>query len=165
MTAPLTADTHEYGLVGDGTADDRPALQELVDVLGDATAEDGRPRTVRAPAGRYVIRNEPVLWRSGVSLVGAGRGATCFALSNRSYSVSRSESWTHSCALRTSRTVLDVLVTRVRAASGGTDRVRGPGRRGRVPSRPGVSGPVWADRCLHPSLWWVRGGAVRRRMG
>lgn len=82
MTAPLTADAHEYGLAGDGTADDRPALQELVDVLGDATAEDGRPRTVRVPAGRYVIRNEPVLWRSGVSLIGAGRGATCFALSN-----------------------------------------------------------------------------------
>ncbi|MFF4471661.1 glycosyl hydrolase family 28-related protein [Streptomyces sp. NPDC001599] len=73
MTAPLTADAHEYGLVGDGAADDRPALQELVDALGDATAEDGRPRTVRVPTGRYVIRNEPVLWRSGVSLIGAGR--------------------------------------------------------------------------------------------
>ncbi|CAM5685410.1 Right-handed parallel beta-helix repeat-containing protein OS=Streptomyces tendae OX=1932 GN=GUR47_20485 PE=4 SV=1 [Streptomyces tendae] len=82
MTAPLTADAHEYGLVGDGTADDRPALQKLVDVLGDATAEDGRPRTVRVPAGRYVIRDRPVRWRSGVSLVGAGRGATCFALAN-----------------------------------------------------------------------------------
>jgi len=53
MTAPLAADAHEYGLAGDGTADDRPALQELVDVLGDATAEDGRPCTVRVPAGRY----------------------------------------------------------------------------------------------------------------
>jgi hypothetical protein len=82
MTAPLTADAHEYGLVGDGTADDRPALQQLVDALGDATAADGRPRTVRVPAGRYVIRDRPVLWRSGVSLTGAGRGATCFALAN-----------------------------------------------------------------------------------
>ncbi|MFE1011385.1 right-handed parallel beta-helix repeat-containing protein [Streptomyces sp. NPDC058794] len=82
MTAPLTADAHEYGLVGDGTADDRPALQKLVDALGDATAADGLPRTVRVPAGRYVIRDRPVLWRSGVSLTGAGRGATCFALAN-----------------------------------------------------------------------------------
>ncbi|MFB6554692.1 right-handed parallel beta-helix repeat-containing protein [Streptomyces sp. NPDC056405] len=82
MTAPLTADAHEYGLAGDGTADDRPALQKLVDALGDATAADGRPRTVRVPAGRYVIRDRPVLWRSGVSLIGAGRGATCFALTN-----------------------------------------------------------------------------------
>ncbi|MGC9442068.1 right-handed parallel beta-helix repeat-containing protein [Streptomyces sp. WG5] len=82
MTVPLTADAHEYGLVGDGTADDRPALQKLVDTLGDATAADGRPRTVRVPAGRYVIRDRPVLWRSGVSLTGAGRGATCFALTN-----------------------------------------------------------------------------------
>ncbi|MER7050953.1 right-handed parallel beta-helix repeat-containing protein [Streptomyces sp. NPDC000351] len=82
MTAPLTADAHAYGLVGDGTADDRPALQKLVDALGDATAADGRPRTVRVPAGRYAIRDRPVLWRSGVSLIGAGRGATCFALAN-----------------------------------------------------------------------------------
>ncbi|KFG74698.1 glycosyl hydrolase family 28-related protein [Streptomyces mutabilis] len=82
MTAPSTADAHEYGLVGDGTADDRPALQKLVDALGDATAAAGRPRTVRVPAGRYVIRDRPVLWRSGVSLIGAGRGATCFALAN-----------------------------------------------------------------------------------
>ncbi|MFJ6075592.1 right-handed parallel beta-helix repeat-containing protein [Streptomyces sp. NPDC093065] len=82
MTAPLTADAHEYGLVGDGVADDRPALQKLVDALGDATAADGRPRTVRVPAGRYAIRDRPVLWRSGVSLAGAGRGATCFELSN-----------------------------------------------------------------------------------
>ncbi|MEJ1198184.1 MULTISPECIES: right-handed parallel beta-helix repeat-containing protein [unclassified Streptomyces] len=82
MTAPLTADAHDYGLAGDGTADDRPALQKLVDALGDATAADGRPRTVRVPAGRYVIRDRPVLWRSGVSLIGAGRGATCFALAN-----------------------------------------------------------------------------------
>ncbi|GAA5210144.1 right-handed parallel beta-helix repeat-containing protein [Streptomyces thinghirensis] len=82
MTAPLTADAHDFGLAGDGTADDRPALQKLVDALGDATAADGRPRTVRVPAGRYVIRDRPVLWRSGVSLIGAGRGATCFALAN-----------------------------------------------------------------------------------
>ncbi|WP_395573073.1 right-handed parallel beta-helix repeat-containing protein [Streptomyces sp. BK79] len=82
MTAPLTADAHAYGLVGDGTADDGPALQKLVDALGDATAADGRPRTVRVPAGRYVIRDRPVRWRSGVSLTGAGRGATCFALTN-----------------------------------------------------------------------------------
>jgi hypothetical protein len=82
MSMPLTADAQEHGLVGDGAADDRPALQKLVDALGDATAEDGRPRTVRVPAGRYVIRDRPVRWRSGVSLVGAGRGATCFALAN-----------------------------------------------------------------------------------
>ncbi|MFJ8805415.1 right-handed parallel beta-helix repeat-containing protein [Streptomyces sp. NPDC102490] len=82
MSMPLTAEAQEYGLVGDGAADDRSALQKLVDALGDATAEDGRPRTVRVPAGRYVIRDRPVRWRSGVSLVGAGRGATCFALAN-----------------------------------------------------------------------------------
>ncbi|MFD8534803.1 hypothetical protein [Streptomyces rubrogriseus] len=40
MTAPLTTDAHEYGLVGDGTADDRPALQELV--ADEATWTGGR---------------------------------------------------------------------------------------------------------------------------
>ncbi|CAL9366683.1 hypothetical protein SUDANB176_00782 [Streptomyces sp. enrichment culture] len=82
MTMPLTVDAREHGLVGDGTANDQPALQGLVDALGEARAADGLPRVIRVPAGRYVIRDQPVLWRSGVSLTGAGRGATCFVLRN-----------------------------------------------------------------------------------
>ncbi|MDN0200478.1 right-handed parallel beta-helix repeat-containing protein [Streptomyces sp. S.PNR 29] len=82
MSLPLTVDAREYGLVGDGTANDQPALQKLVDALGEACAADGRPRTVHVPAGRYVIQDQPVLWRSGVSLIGAGRGTTCFTLCN-----------------------------------------------------------------------------------
>ncbi|GGQ61966.1 right-handed parallel beta-helix repeat-containing protein [Streptomyces flaveolus] len=82
MTAPLTVDAHEHGLAGDGTTDDGPALRKLVDALGDAVAADGRPRTVHVPAGRHLIRDRPVRWRSGVSLVGAGRGTTCFVLAN-----------------------------------------------------------------------------------
>ncbi|GGZ91645.1 right-handed parallel beta-helix repeat-containing protein [Streptomyces echinoruber] len=82
MSLPLTVDAREHGLVGDGTTDDRPALAELVDALGAACAADGRPRIIRVPAGRYLIRDEPVVWRSGVSLIGAGRGATCFVLAN-----------------------------------------------------------------------------------
>ncbi|GGU61127.1 right-handed parallel beta-helix repeat-containing protein [Streptomyces daghestanicus] len=79
---PLTADARAYGLAGDGRTDDGPALQDLVDTLGDACAADGRPRTVRVPAGRYVVQDRPVRWRSGVSLIGEGRGATCFVLRN-----------------------------------------------------------------------------------
>ncbi|WP_320773191.1 right-handed parallel beta-helix repeat-containing protein [Streptomyces sp. CRN 30] len=82
MTVPLTADARDHGLAGDGLADDGPALQKLVDALGDAHAADGRPRTVYVPAGRYVVRDRAVVWRSGVSLIGAGRGATCFVLCN-----------------------------------------------------------------------------------
>ncbi|GHD87546.1 right-handed parallel beta-helix repeat-containing protein [Streptomyces naganishii] len=82
MTVPLTADAREHGMTGDGVANDQPALQRLVDAMGAARAADGRPRVIRVPAGRYVIEDVPTLWRSGVSLIGAGRGATCFVLRN-----------------------------------------------------------------------------------
>jgi hypothetical protein len=54
-------------------------------------------------------------------------------------------------------------VTSVRAASGNTDLVRGPGMRGRVPSRPRAPCPAWAVRCPTRSLWSCEGGADRRR--
>ncbi|MFF8595089.1 right-handed parallel beta-helix repeat-containing protein [Streptomyces sp. NPDC015220] len=82
MHEPLTVDARERGLAGDGTTNDQPALQRLVDALGAARAADGRPRVLRVPAGRYLILDEPTVWRSGVSLIGAGRGATCFVLAN-----------------------------------------------------------------------------------
>lgn len=83
MNLPLTVDARDHGLVGDGATNEQPALQKLVDALGDACAADGRPRTIRVPAGRYAIQDQPVLWRSGVSLVGSGRATTRFELSNR----------------------------------------------------------------------------------
>ncbi|MER6979825.1 right-handed parallel beta-helix repeat-containing protein [Streptomyces carpinensis] len=82
MAGLLTADAREHGLAGDGVTNDQPALQRLVDALGAACAADGRPRVLHVPAGRYLIRDEPTVWRSGVCLVGAGRGATCFVLAN-----------------------------------------------------------------------------------
>ncbi|GGS98511.1 hypothetical protein [Streptomyces chromofuscus] len=54
-----------------------------MDALGAACAEDGRPRTLYVPPGRCAMRDRPTVWRSGVSLIGAGRGATCFVLCNR----------------------------------------------------------------------------------
>ncbi|HLL35052.1 MAG TPA: right-handed parallel beta-helix repeat-containing protein [Streptomyces sp.] len=82
LSVPLTVDAREHGLTGDGVTNDQPAFQQLVDTLGAACAADGRPRTIRVPAGRYVMRDRPTLWRSGVSLIGAGRGATSFVLAN-----------------------------------------------------------------------------------
>ncbi|MFF9112650.1 right-handed parallel beta-helix repeat-containing protein [Streptomyces sp. NPDC014776] len=82
MSTPSTVDARAYGLAGDGTTDDRPALAALVDELGAARAADGLPRRILVPPGRYLIRDEPVVWRSGVSVIGAGRGATCFVLAN-----------------------------------------------------------------------------------
>lgn len=82
MSMPLTVDAQAHGLVGDGMTNDQPALAKLVDALGAACEADGRPRVIRVPAGRYVIRDQGVVWRSGVSLIGAGRGATCFVLCN-----------------------------------------------------------------------------------
>ncbi|WP_442932393.1 right-handed parallel beta-helix repeat-containing protein [Micromonospora sp. NBC_01699] len=72
----------DYGLVGDGVANDQPALQALVDRLGEAYADDGRARVIHCPPGVYSIRDAGTLWRSGVSLVGDGMGATTFVLSN-----------------------------------------------------------------------------------
>jgi hypothetical protein len=79
---PLTVDAHEHGVLGDGTTNDQPAFQALVDAMGAACAADGRPRIIHVPPGRYVMLDQPTLWHSGVSLIGAGRGATCFVLGN-----------------------------------------------------------------------------------
>jgi hypothetical protein len=77
-----TVNALEHGLAGDGATNDQPALAELVDVLGAACASDGRPRVIYCPPGVYSIRDAGTVWRSGVSLVGAGPGATRFLLSN-----------------------------------------------------------------------------------
>ncbi|MCO1594419.1 right-handed parallel beta-helix repeat-containing protein [Micromonospora sp. RHAY321] len=80
--APLLCDAREQGLTGDGTTNDQPALAALVDRLGDAFAADGRARVIYCPPGVYAIRDAGTVWRSGVSLTGAGPGATRFILSN-----------------------------------------------------------------------------------
>ncbi|MET7966378.1 right-handed parallel beta-helix repeat-containing protein [Micromonospora sp. NPDC005305] len=80
--APLLCDARDHGLTGDGTSNDQPALAALVDRLGDAYAADGRARVIYCPPGVYAIRDAGTVWRSGVSLMGAGPGATRFLLSN-----------------------------------------------------------------------------------
>ncbi|MEV5752404.1 right-handed parallel beta-helix repeat-containing protein [Actinoallomurus sp. NPDC052308] len=81
-TDPFFHNALEHGLVGDGKANDQPALQDLVDKLGDAYLDDGQPRTIFCPAGRYSIRDRGTVWRSGISLIGAGPAATRFSLAN-----------------------------------------------------------------------------------
>ncbi|GAB2942144.1 right-handed parallel beta-helix repeat-containing protein [Micromonospora polyrhachis] len=78
----LVCDAREHGLAGDGSTNDQPALAALVDRLGAAYAADGRPRVIHCPAGVYSIRDAGTVWRSGVSLTGAGPGVTRFVLSN-----------------------------------------------------------------------------------
>lgn len=80
--APLFCNAHEHGLRGDGVTNDQPAFAALVDKLGDGYAADGRARLIYCPPGIYSIRNAGTVWRSGVSLIGAGVGATRFLLSN-----------------------------------------------------------------------------------
>ncbi|MDM4723457.1 right-handed parallel beta-helix repeat-containing protein [Micromonospora sp. WMMA1363] len=72
----------DHGMAGDGTTNDQPALQRLVDKLGASYAIDSQPRTIYCPSGLYSIRDKGTVWRSGVSLIGAGRVATRFALAN-----------------------------------------------------------------------------------
>jgi pectate lyase-like protein len=72
----------EHGLVANGRANDQPALAALVERLGREVARDGRPRVIYCPPGEYLIADATTIWRSGVSLVGAGAGATRFVLAN-----------------------------------------------------------------------------------
>ncbi len=80
--APLWCDAREFGLRGDGVTNDQPALSALVARLGEGYAADGRARVIYCPPGIYSIRDAGTVWRSGVSLLGAGSGATRFLLSN-----------------------------------------------------------------------------------
>ncbi|MGC5052100.1 right-handed parallel beta-helix repeat-containing protein [Micromonospora sp. DT48] len=80
--APLWCDARDFGLQGDGVTNDQPALAALVDQLGEGYAADGRARVIYCPPGIYSIRDAGTVWRSGVSLIGAGPGATRFMLSN-----------------------------------------------------------------------------------
>ncbi|MBL6280448.1 right-handed parallel beta-helix repeat-containing protein [Micromonospora fiedleri] len=79
---PYVNNARVHGLAGDGATNDQPALQRLVDQLGAAYAADGQPRTIYCPSGVYSIRDRGTVWRSGVSLIGAGAAATRFALAN-----------------------------------------------------------------------------------
>ncbi|WP_410809131.1 right-handed parallel beta-helix repeat-containing protein [Micromonospora sp. 067-2] len=80
--APLYCNALEYGLCGDGATNDQPALAALVDRLGSGYVADGRARVIYCPPGIYSIRDAGTVWRSGVSLIGAGPAATRFLLSN-----------------------------------------------------------------------------------
>lgn len=75
-------DARAYGLVGDGVTNDQPALAALVDMLGAGYAADRRPRVIYCPPGEYAIHDVGTVWRSGVSLIGAGPGLTRFRLAN-----------------------------------------------------------------------------------
>jgi hypothetical protein len=82
VTSRSVYDAREHGLAGDGVTNDQPALAALVDRLGDACAKDRRQRVIAVPPGDYRIQDVATVWRSGVSLVGAGMGATRFLLAN-----------------------------------------------------------------------------------
>ncbi|MFD0818067.1 right-handed parallel beta-helix repeat-containing protein, partial [Micromonospora zhanjiangensis] len=85
MTAPpggSVYDAREHGLVGDGVTNDQPALAALVDRLGDAAVRDGLGRVIYCPPGNYAIHDVGTVWRSRVSLIGAGPGVTRFLLGN-----------------------------------------------------------------------------------
>ncbi len=72
----------DNGLKGDGTTNDQPALQALVNSLGTSYASDGKPRIIFCPAATYAMHDNGTVWKSGVSLIGAGPAVTRFVLSN-----------------------------------------------------------------------------------
>ncbi|GII24660.1 right-handed parallel beta-helix repeat-containing protein [Planosporangium mesophilum] len=82
VAGPAVVNARDGGLAGDGVTNDQPALQALVDALGEAYDADGLGRVIYCPPGAYSMRDAGTVWRSGVSLVGAGPGVTRFLLSN-----------------------------------------------------------------------------------
>jgi Pectate lyase superfamily protein len=118
------------GLAGDGNTNDQPALQALVDRLGDEYAVDGQARTIYCPSGRYSIRNRPTVWRSGVSLVGAGPAATTFVLANDD-------------------TELSLAPVRPGATTAWPEGTPSPGTRYRLPDAPAVRAGVTAAAAVH----------------
>src|SRR4051812_24763996 len=79
-----------HGLLGNGSTNDQPALAALVEKLGRAFAQDGRPRIIYCPPGEYLIADQTTVWKSGISLIGAAPGATRFILSaNQAISLAR----------------------------------------------------------------------------
>jgi len=81
-TAHNACNALEHGLLGNGRANDQPALATLVERLGREVERDGRPRVIYCPPGEYLLADATTIWRSGVSLVGAGAGPTRFLLAN-----------------------------------------------------------------------------------
>lgn len=81
-SSSLILNARDHGMVGDGVTNDQPAFAALVATLGAAYVADGKPRVIYCPPGTYAIRNSGTVWKSGVSLIGAGPGITRFALSN-----------------------------------------------------------------------------------
>jgi pectate lyase-like protein len=80
MDRGRVCNAREHGLKGDGRTNDQPALAALVEELGRACKADALPRVIYCPPGAYRIAGATTAWRSGVSLTGAGEGATRFIL-------------------------------------------------------------------------------------
>lgn len=74
-------DVTDYGAIGDGTGDDRDAIQAAVEDAYEA----GGGRVV-LPAGEYRVEG-PITLRSGVHLVGEGMGATSLVADGDDFSV------------------------------------------------------------------------------
>jgi hypothetical protein len=72
----------EHGLAGNGVTNDQPALAALVERLASAYARDKLPRIIYCPPGIYLLADATTIWRSGISLLGAGPGPTRFVLDN-----------------------------------------------------------------------------------
>lgn len=64
-----TLDVRTYGAVGDGVSDDTRAIQRAIDLAP-------RGATVFVPPGIYVIRSAPLVLKSDLRLLGAGRAST-----------------------------------------------------------------------------------------
>lgn len=91
-------------------------------------------------------------------------GDQSFSWFNRSWRLSGSESCCQvSCSAERPGRCWAFWLPAFASRPAPTDRVRGPGRRGRGSSRPGTSGPAWTVRCPTASLRCCGGRPGRSR--
>src|SRR3954465_9085834 len=73
-TAQNAHNALEHGLLGNGSANDQPALAALVERLGGEVKRDGRPRVIYCPPGEYLIAEATTGRRGGRPLSLRRRG-------------------------------------------------------------------------------------------
>jgi len=73
--APLIMNVLAFGAIGDGSADDAPAIQAAIEAASVSGLNSGVQPIVYLPAGQYLINTPLVVLTKGLTIRGAGNAA------------------------------------------------------------------------------------------